>query len=85
MRQKYLEERFPRWFVFGEGIKNREVVDVSNGNGDVVTGVDPTEAKAMIDERDRLLDRMWELCVALDALGGDSYSIAIEGSKAVSS
>lgn len=37
MKAKYVEERFQRWFVFGEGDKT---CDLSDGDGDVFQSID---------------------------------------------
>lgn len=62
MNDKYIEETFKRWFIFGE---SKESVDISNGEEDVLTNVSRKEAELVIDERDRIID------VLVESIGSD--------------
>ena len=57
MREKYIEESFPRYFIFGEyddGIH----VDVASIDGDIVSKITREDARRLISERDKILDKL---------------------------
>ena len=60
MRHKYIEEAFPRYFIFGES-KDSTTVDVSDGDGDIVQGISRQDAKRLIHDRDWIVDTL--ICV----------------------
>lgn len=49
MKHKYVEERFPRWFVFGD---RGDVCDVADANGDVFRGIPKATAEKLIAARE---------------------------------
>jgi hypothetical protein len=57
VKEKYVVEKFPRWFIFGENIVF-DTVDVSNGGGDVITGVDRKAALRLIEEHNKVVDAL---------------------------
>lgn len=66
MKHKYIEERFPRYFLTGN---NGDLVEVSTI--DRVVGVlSRYLADSLIDERDRCLDQMIQLIDYVEELGG---------------
>lgn len=69
MRVKYIEERFRRYFIFGE---DGDCVDVSDGDGDIVTRVTKKEAEALIDDRDRVVSA---LIASIQAHGERAYEV----------
>ena len=56
MREKYIEERFPRYFIFGEHKDGR--VDVTSLHHDTIDTVSKEQAKVLIEDRDKLLDAL---------------------------
>lgn len=71
MKQKYIEERFPRYFIFGEDEKGN--VYVSQHNKDIVSHVSVPEAEFLIKERDRILNMLIALAQALDEENSDVF------------
>ena len=65
MREKYIESRFPRYFIFGES-PDGDSVDVSNGNKDVLEGITRSNAKSIIKEREEVVDFIFKLANAFD-------------------
>lgn len=55
MRDKYIEERYKRWFIFGE---KDGLVDISDSEGDILTLVPRELANQIIAERDKYVDKM---------------------------
>ncbi len=80
MKQKYIEESFPRWFVFGEGPRG---VDVSDGSRDVAAGVSAEAAKALIEDRNRILDCLIALAQALNDENPDLFGVVWYGAEGV--
>jgi len=76
MREKYVEEEFPRYFIFGEWDDGVHV-DVSDGEGDVVTHVVRSQAVAFIQQRDRLVDEVVSLL--LERFNGEPYTGVFAG------
>lgn len=60
MKEKYITEKFPRWFIFGEGglTGEKDLVDVSSEKRDIATGMKRAEANAMIEEHNRAIDAL---------------------------
>ena len=59
MKEKYIEERIPRWMIFGEHEDGFvDIVDCSPSNGDVVNHVSREIAQQMIEARGRYVDSM---------------------------
>ncbi len=56
MREKYVEESFPMWFIFGEDLNG--LVDVSDGNVDVFVGITREVADTLIRERNILVNAL---------------------------
>ena len=79
MREKYVEDEFPRWFVFGVHPETG-YVDVSDRDTDVVTHVSPEEAEKLIKERDRVIDTIYLLVKKL-GLSLDEFHGLISQSK----
>jgi hypothetical protein len=63
MRAKYVEETFKKWMMFG--VAKDGAVDVSDGDGDVLTGIKKSEAENIIKERDKIVDAL------IEAIGDD--------------
>jgi len=64
MRQKYIEERFPRYFVFGTSADG--MVDVSSTTIDPVATVSAKQAEVLIEERKKAVNMIVRLALALD-------------------
>jgi hypothetical protein len=64
MRDKYIEERFPRFFEFGCSEEGK--VDVASTVNDTIATVSKEQAQYMIDDRDILLDMLITVVNALD-------------------
>ncbi len=58
MRAKYIEERYPRWFVFG--VYGDGNVDVYDGEQDVATHVSKENAESMIAGHNTIIDALVE-------------------------
>lgn len=56
MKEKYIEERFPRWFEFGEYPDGR--VDLADTNGDVITGISKETAERLQRARNAYVDAL---------------------------
>lgn len=68
--EKYIEERWPRYFEFG-GSEGK--VDVASVHHDTIATVTPEQAKLLIADRDKLLDAFIALATGektLDELMG---------------
>lgn len=59
MKEKYVLEKFPRWFIFGEDDAT-DRVDVSNGGEDVISGITRAQADKLIAEHNRVVDALVE-------------------------
>lgn len=69
-KHKYLDEETPmfaRWFVFGTN-QDKSRVCISDGNGDIISGLPAEKADRLIESRDRFVDDM--LAVLKDETGG---------------
>ena len=64
MREKYVEERFPRYYIFGTYKNGR--VDVSDGKQDVAVSVTVEFADEMIAKRNIVVDMLVKLALELD-------------------
>jgi hypothetical protein len=72
MREKYVEERFPRYMIFGRDPKSGKV-DVSSVDRDIVTKVCEDEANYLIDERDKIVTFLWKLADAFDKANPEEF------------
>lgn len=73
VRAKYVEERFPRWFVFGQTATH---VDIADSEGDVFRGVPLETAEKLIAARDTFVDALIsvfddDVLAARSRCGGD--------------
>lgn len=59
MRHKWIEERFPRWFIFGEKLEEG-LVDIANPEGNFAFNIPKNEAVKLIERRDGFVDEMIE-------------------------
>ena len=73
MREKYVEERFPRYFIFGEH-PTEDTVDVSDGAKDVLAGISKENANSIIQERDTIITFLWKLADAFDKADKGAFS-----------
>jgi hypothetical protein len=63
MREKYIEERFPRYYEFGKSKDG--MVDVSSSNTDPVVTVTQEQANALIKDRDEIINMLVKVTLAL--------------------
>lgn len=68
VREKYVEERYGRWCVFGEHADG--TVDVNDGTNDVVTCVDRAEAEKLIAAHNQMVAELVRLYNLLPADAG---------------
>lgn len=73
MNEKYIEERYPRWFIFGKSAEG--LVDVSNGNQDVITNVTEAQANELIAERNKLIDALVECAQGFDESNPGGFKV----------
>ena len=71
MKEKYVEERFPRYFVFGSSVT--ELVDVCADSG-LVAVVREEDAQTLIKQRDDVLDMLVSLAQALDEVDKEKFN-----------
>lgn len=62
MKEKYIEERFPRWFEFGVHADGR--VDLAGPSGDVIQGISKETAARLMRARNAYVDAMIEAFMA---------------------
>lgn len=62
MKEKYIEERFPRWFEFGAHADGR--VDLAGPSGDVIQGISKETALRLLRARNAYVDAMIEAFMA---------------------
>ena len=82
MKTKYIEERFPKYFIFGE-CPDEDKVDVSDGNRDVLIGVTRENAKTMIIEREKIVNFIIEMANAFDKTSSEAFDEFWYGKKDV--
>ncbi len=78
MREKYIEERFPRYFIFGES-RDGLWVDVSDGEGDVAQHVSRENAGRIITDRDKIVDALVDLATAFNEADHEAWQLAWYG------
>jgi len=64
MKPKYVEERYPQWFVFGKS--SPALADISNGTEDVAVNVEQPEADSLINEHNAAIEMLTTLAQALN-------------------
>ena len=69
MRDKYIEERFPRYFIFGE---KGDIVDVSDPYRDIAYSLTREQANTLIAERDKVIDMLVKVTQALDKVAEET-------------
>lgn len=73
MREKYIEERFPRYYEFGKSKDG--MVDVSSTLMDPVVTVTQEQASALIKDRDEIVNMLIEVTLALDNIDPKTLSV----------
>jgi hypothetical protein len=72
MREKYIEEQFPSYMVFGE---HRDgYVDVASSQGDIVTHILKKEAEQLIYERRVLLNKLIKVSLAFAEINHEEFT-----------
>lgn len=79
MREKYIEETFPRYFIFGEHPNGN--VDVSSANDDIVSNVPRDVAEKLIAQRDAVIDRLVKVSLAFSERCPDEFTKLWYGGK----
>jgi len=72
MREKYVEERFPRYFIFGQSADGK-LVDVATTEGDVLTSVSVENAKSVIESHNKVIQFMCDLADAFDKAAPEAF------------
>ena len=80
MREKYVEESYPRWFIFGEYADGVHV-DVASAGQDVVTHVTRAEAERLITDRNRTIDQLCKVALAFAAAAPEKFTECWYGGK----
>lgn len=71
MKYKYIEEQFPRYFIFGE--YNCGNVDVFNGTEDIAINVTRENADRIIRDRDKIVDFLCELANVFELADAEDF------------
>ena len=72
MRDKYVEERFPRYFKFGVR-SDTGLVDCASAHRDTVATVTNEHLNNLIKDRDAVLDMLCLLAKALDEIDHEKF------------
>jgi hypothetical protein len=72
MREKYIEERFKRYFIFGENPATG-TVDVYDGNEDIAPRVPRDVAEKIISDRDDVLNMLVSLALEFDRVNPEAF------------
>jgi hypothetical protein len=70
MKDKYIEERFPRYFIFGH---SENKVCLADSDGDVLLGLKESDANRLINDRDKLLDFMIAMAHRFNKCNPDEF------------
>ena len=71
MREKYVEERFQRYRIFGEHPSGK--VDIASGDDLTICTVSREEAEKLISQRDDSLNMLVELALKLSDIAPDEF------------
>lgn len=72
MKEKYVEERFPRYFIFGES-PDKSLVDVSDAGKDICTLISKANAESIIADRDKTVDFIFAMANAFDKADKEAF------------
>lgn len=72
MKHQYIEQRFPKYFVFGEYPETGNV-DISDGTVDVAVNVTKETAAKIIAERDKIVSFITAMANAFDAADAKAF------------
>lgn len=78
MKEKYIEERFPRYFTYGQ---RGSLVDVASVNNDTVATVSQEHADNLINDRDEVIDMLIRLAQKLDEISHEEFAKIWYGDK----
>ena len=70
MRDKYVEESYHRWFIFGE---REGMVDVCSDGPDVISGIPREDAERLIADRNRVIDALCAMARAFDEADHEAF------------
>lgn len=72
MREKYVEESFPRYFIFGE---HRDgMVDIASTKNDTVATVTREHAINLINDREAVVDRLVKIALRFAEVAPEEFS-----------
>lgn len=71
MKDKYVEQDFPHYFVFGEHLDGR--VDIATGTGSAVATVSKEDAEKLIQHRDAIVQKLCDMARAFDEASPDKF------------
>ena len=72
MREKYIEEVFPRYFEFGKHADGR--VDIATCKNDTVATVSREHATNLIADRDALVQKLCDMALAFDKAAPEVFT-----------
>lgn len=64
MKAKYVEEEFPRYFIFGEHADGS--VDIATSSDDTVATVSRVHAEKLVAHRDAVVQKLCDMAMAFD-------------------
>ena len=72
MRDKYIEEVFPRYMIFGECKDGR--VDVASVTETIVVGVSHADASRLISQRDSAVQKICDMARAFNDAAPEAFT-----------
>jgi hypothetical protein len=72
MKDKYIEEDFPRYFVFGE--HENGTVDLATPSNDTIATVSKEHADNIIGDRDAIVSKLCAMARAFDESDPDAFT-----------
>ena len=72
MRSKYIEEVYPRYFVFGEHPGGR-VVDIASSKNSTVATVSLEHAKQLIENRDAVVQKLCDMAQSFNKADPEAF------------
>lgn len=78
MKEKYIEERFNKYFIFGER-ENSPLVDLVIDNNGTEVIVVKESAERIIQDRDRVVDMLCKIATALNEVSPEIYDEILYG------
>lgn len=79
MRQKYIEEDFPPYFIHGEYPDGS--VDIETIDGTVCTRISRPDAERLIHDRYAIIERLTKVALAFDRCSSAEFAACWHGNK----